>query len=203
MNKKILAVLLAAVLVMSQAVCVFAAPSAQVPTGGGNYGDNFTDVIKDDNALKVIDYINNTDASNAESIQAINDYTSLTLDGGILLTSFYKLRNLTQNSDGMYEFTVYAPNLPDNVNVNDIYGIAFCSSTNEWYMVSPMKLEGKTLTFKTTFMPSAIAIYLPTTTAGTTTSPVTGVALGCGLSMSVAVVASAVSAIAYKKSKEE
>lgn len=201
MNKRIFGLLLAFTLILAQAVTVFAAPSAQVPpTGGGNYGDDFTDVIKDEDALKVIDYINNTDPSNAEAIDVINDVTPLSLDGGVLITDFEKVPDYTKDENG-YTFDVYVPNLPDNVKREDIRGIVFYDETGKWDIVVPVKLNGKTLTFTTPYKPSAIIIYFPTTS--TTTSPVTGVVTGLGLTMSLAAVATTVSAIANKKSKED
>lgn len=201
MKKKIFGLLLAFTLILGQAVSVLAAPSAQVPpTGGGNYGDDFTDVVKDKDALKVIDYVNNTDASNSESIDAINDNTSLNLDGGVLVTDFVKVPDYTKDENG-YTFDVYVPNLPDNVKREDIRGIVFYNENGKWDVVVPVKLNGKTLTFTTPYKPSAIIIYFPTTS--TTTSPVTGVVSGLGLTMSLAAVATTVSAIANKKSKED
>lgn len=201
MKKKIFGLLLAFTLILGQAVSVLAAPSAQVPpTGGGNYGDDFTDVVKDKDALKVIDYVNNTDASNSESIDAINDNTSLDLDGGVLVTDFVKVPDYTKDENG-YTFDVYVPNLPDNVKREDIRGIVFYNENGKWDVVVPVKLNGKTLTFTTPYKPSAIIIYFPTTS--TTTSPVTGVVSGLGLTMSLAAVATTVSAIANKKSKED
>ncbi len=200
MNKRFLGFLLAFALVMSQTLFVFAAPSAQLPSGG-NYGDNFTDVIKDDNALKVIDYINNTNPSNAEAIQVINEYTGLNLDGGVLLTDFYKLDDVQMISeDGMYVFSLEVLNLPNNAKARNVRGIMFYNAEKGWGMATPIALQDKTLTFKVPYIPSAIAIYLPTTQE--TTSPVTGVTASCGLAMSVAAVASVVSAVAHKKSKE-
>lgn len=202
MNKRIFGLLLAFTLILGQAVSVFAAPSVQVPSsGGGNYGDDFTDVIDDENALKVIDYINNTDASNSESIEAINDNTPLDLDGGVLVTDFTKVPAYEKDESGMYIFDVYVPNLPDNVKREDIRGIVFYDENGKWDIIVPIKLDGKTLTFKTPYKPSAIIIYFPTTS--TTTSPVTGVVSGLGISMSLVAVATTVSAITNKKSKED
>ena len=201
MNKKLSGLLVAFILLISQAVCVFAAPSIQIPgSGQPGYGDNFTDVVKDETALKVIDYINNTDASNAESIEVINDLTPLSLDGGILATDFYKVPNYEKDANGMYVFTVEVPNLPDNVNKDAIRGIVFYNAQKKWDVITPIKLENKTLTFMTPYIPSAIAIYFPTTL--TTTSPVTGIVGNYGLLMSTVVIASVVSGLAYKKSEE-
>ncbi len=161
MNKKILGALFAFLLIISQSLCIFAAPSPQLPTNGGNYGDDFTDVIKDANALKVIDYINNNNPSNEDAINTLNDYTSLSLVSGILLTDFYKLIDLETTSDGMYSFTLEVLNLPDSVDISDINGIAFSDATQKWDIITPIALDNKTLTFKTASTPSAVAIYLP------------------------------------------
>lgn len=201
MNRKLLGLLVAFILLISQAVCVFAAPSIQIPgSGQPGYGDNFTDVVKDETALKVIDYINNTDASNAESIEAINDLTPLSLDGGILATDFYKIPNYEKDANDMYIFDIHVPSLPDNVKREDIRGIVFYDEINKWDIIVPIGLNGKTLTFMTPYIPSAILIYFPTTM--TTTSPVTGVIGVYGLLVTAAAVVSVISGLSYKKSKE-
>ena len=227
MNKKIWGLLLASIFVLSQVMYVSAAPSAEVPSGG-SYGDDFTDVIEDHTALKIIDYVNNTDASNAECIRAINEFSNIRLEGGVLLTDFYKLENIRNTSNSMYEFDVYVPNLPNNVKLQDIRGLVYYAdktpntnvSSNKrfgfgnlflvahameyednWEMITPIVSVNKTVTFRTTYKPSAIAIYLPPTS--TTTSPVTGAVLGCGIVMSLAAASFAISAITYRKSKED
>ena len=202
MNKKFLSILLTFVFVLSQAICVFAAPSVQAPpAGGGNYGDNFTDVIKEENALKIIDFINNTDPSNAEAINTLNELAGLSLDGGILVTDFTKFKTMKPCTDGMFEFTLEALNLPDNVKADDVRGIVFYQSNGKWEVLTPYKLVGKTFYFKSNTAPSAAALYFPTTV--TTTSPVTGVASDCGMFVFAATLASVASGFAYKKSKED
>jgi len=196
--------MLAFVLVLSQAVCVFAAPSIQPPSGGkpqgGNYGDDFTDVIKDETALKIIDFINNTDPSNAEAINTLNELAGLALDGGVLLNDFTKFKSAKPDASGMYEFSIEALNLPDNVKAEDVRGIVFFQETGKWEIITPFKLEGKTFYFRTYTKPSAAALYFPTTV--TTTSPVTGAVSQYGILISAAAIASVVSGFSFKKSKE-
>ena len=200
--KKFLGIMLAFVFIFTQAVCVFAAPSPQAPsTGGGNYGDDFTDVIKDETALKIIDYINNTDPSNADAINTLNDLAGLNLDGGVLINDFSKFKNPQKDASGMYEFSIEALNLPDNVKAEDVRGIVFYQETGKWEIITPYKLVGKTFYFRTYTKPSAAALYFPTSV--TTTSPVTGVVSSYGVLISAATLATVASSLAHKKSKED
>lgn len=204
MNKKFFGVLLAVVLVVSQAVVSFAAPSfGGQMFGNGNtnaqWSGDFTDLISNEEVLSLIELINNTDSSMKDIIEAIKKITGIDLSGGSLITDFHKITGGTKSEDGSYKFTIEVPGLPDNFDISDVWALIFNQATDQWELVNPVSKDGKVLTFVTNYVPSAVAIYYK----GVAVSPVTGVACSSTLTMGTAVAFAAVSALAFRKSKEE
>lgn len=204
MNKKFFGVLLAVVLVASQTVVSFAAPSfgGQI-IGNGNtnadWSSDFTDIISKDDVLSLIELINNTDASMKEIIEAIKNITGIDLSNGSLITDFHKITGGAQGEDGSYNFNIEVPGLPDNFDISDVWALIFNEATGQWELVNPVSKDGKTLSYATNYAPSALAVYYK----GVAVSPVTGVACGGALTMGAAAAFAAVSALAFRKSKEE
>ena len=200
MKKKLFGAFLAFVLVLSQSVVLFAAPSGatNVTTNGDTTiteTGNFTDTVEDHGALSILELSNNTNASDAEIVNALNKTGDVNIGTANFVTKFYDVSVAKKNSNGLYYASLQVPALSANASVSNVRAIVFSISKNAWEVITPVSVDGKNVIFALSDSNAPLAVYL----TDAATSPVTGVASNWELFMGAAVALFTVSAVVTKK----
>ncbi len=214
MNKKLFGVMLAFVLVLSQTVAAFAAPSGSTSvTPAPNPNEGVTNVtttgsttvtetktfqdVEEGEALSILELANNTNATDAAVVAAINATGDVKLTGTVnFLTDFFDVSVAAKSSDGLYHATVNVPSLPANASIANVRGVHYSEARAVWEVVTPVSVNGTVVEFGLIDC-SPIAVYI----TDAATSPVTGASSNWTLMMGAAVVLFAVSAIASKRAR--
>lgn len=185
MKKRLLGTLLAAALVVTQVVSVFAAGSktTQATPSGESVGkyeitegtaENFSEV-KEQAVLDKILAINNGTAtleSIAEQAEAIKDE----LTGKVLVTKFFDLVPINggvKTEDGKYKVTFTVPNLTEALQ--DVKILHYSTQRAVWEVITPDNVNYSTKEITAQFEDlSPVAVIGKNTGAGTATDSTTG-----------------------------
>ena len=185
MKKRLFGTLLAAALVVTQVVSVFAAGSktTQATPAGESVGkyemtegtaENFSEV-KEQAVLDKILAVNNGTAtleSIAEQAEAIKDE----LTGKVLVTKFFDLVPINggvKTEDGKYKVTFTVPNLTDALQ--DVKVLHYSTQRAVWEVITPDNVNYSTKEITAQFEDlSPVAVIGKNTGAGTSTDSTTG-----------------------------
>lgn len=185
MKKRLFGTLLAAALVVTQVVSVFAAGSktTQATPSGESVGkyeitegtaENFSEV-KEQAVLDKILAVNNGTAtleSIAEQAEAIKDE----LTGKVLVTKFFDLVPINggvKTEDGKYKVTFTVPNLTEALQ--DVKVLHYSTQRAVWEVITPDNVNYSTKEITAQFEDlSPVAVIGKNTGAGTTTDSTTG-----------------------------
>lgn len=220
MKKKIFGTILAAVLVVTQAVTVFAAGSrvAEATLAGDSVGyyeitaiteDDFQDLAETAPDVKsLIDAIN----AGTESLQAIADQAPDLADilaDKELLTPIFDLVPVNggvTTDDGNYLVTLSVPTLTSDVS--DVGLLHYSTERSVWEIITPTDVDYSDKEVTAEFedlSPVAVIAKVDTSSAADTatgTSPQTGVVSGWLGWLGAAVILGAVSVAAVRKSRQ-
>lgn len=220
MKKKIFGTILAAALVVSQAVTVFAAGSrvAEAAPAGDSVGKyEFTAITEDsfqDLAEAAPDVKSLIDAINAgtEAIQAVAEQApelEEVLADKEMLTPIFDLQPIDggiQTEDGKYLVTLSVPTLTDEMT--DVLLLHYSTARSVWETITPSDVDYTNKEITAEFedlSPVAVIAKVNDAAAADTqtgTSPKTGVASDWMGWLGAAVVLGVVSAAAVKKSRQ-
>lgn len=185
MKKRLFGTLLAAALVVTQVVIVFAAGSktTQATPAGESVGkyemtegtaENFSEV-KEQAVLDKILAVNNGTAtleSIAEQAEAIKDE----LTGKVLVTKFFDLVPINggvKTEDGKYKVTFTVPNLTEALQ--DVKVLHYSTQRAVWEVITPDNVNYSTKEITAQFEDlSPVAVIGKNTGAGTSTDSTTG-----------------------------
>lgn len=185
MKKRLFGTLLAAALVVTQVVSVFAAGSktTQATPSGESVGkyeitegtaENFSEV-KEQAVLDKILAVNNETAtleSIAEQAEAIKDE----LTGKVLVTKFFDLVPINggvKTEDGKYKVTFTVPNLTEALQ--DVKVLHYSTQRAVWEVITPDNVNYSTKEITAQFEDlSPVAVIGKNTGAGTSTDSTTG-----------------------------
>lgn len=185
MKKRLFGTLLAAALVVTQVVSVFAAGSktTQATPAGESVGkyemtegtaENFSEV-KEQAVLDEILAVNNGTAtleSIAEQAEAIKDE----LTGKVLVTKFFDLVPINggvKTEDGKYKVTFTVPNLTEALQ--DVKVLHYSTQRAVWEVITPDNVNYSTKEITAQFEDlSPVAVIGKNTGAGTSTDSTTG-----------------------------
>ena len=185
MKKRLFGTLLAAALVVTQVVSVFAAGSktTQATPSGESVGkyeitegtaENFSEV-KEQAVLDKILAVNNGTAtleSIAEQAEAIKDE----LTGKVLVTKFFDLVPINggvKTEDGKYKVTFTVPNLTETLQ--DVKVLHYSTQRAVWEVITPDNVNYSTKEITAQFEDlSPVAVIGKNTGAGTSTDSTTG-----------------------------
>lgn len=185
MKKRLFGTLLAAALVVTQVVSVFAAGSktTQATPAGESVGkyemtegtaENFSEV-KEQAVLDEILAVNNGTAtleSIAEQAEAIKDE----LTGKVLVTKFFDLVPINggvKTEDGKYKVTFAVPNLTEALQ--DVKVLHYSTQRAVWEVITPDNVNYSTKEITAQFEDlSPVAVIGKNTGAGTSTDSTTG-----------------------------
>lgn len=185
MKKRLFGTLLAAALVVTQVVSVFAAGSktTQATPAGESVGkyemtegtaENFSEV-KEQAVLDEILAVNNGTAtleSIAEQAEAIKDE----LTGKVLVTKFFDLVPINggvKTEDGKYKVTFTVPNLTEALQ--DVKVLHYSTQRAVWEVITPDNVNYSTKEITARFEDlSPVAVIGKNTGAGTSTDSTTG-----------------------------
>lgn len=185
MKKRLFGTLLAAALVVTQVVSVFAAGSktTQATPAGESVGkyemtegtaENFSEV-KEQAVLDKILAVNNGTAtleSIAEQAEAIKDE----LTGKVLVTKFFDLVPINggvKTEDGKYKVTFTVPNLTEALQ--DVKVLHYSTQRAVWEVITPDNVNYSTKEISAQFEDlSPVAVIGKNTGAGTSTDSTTG-----------------------------
>ena len=200
MNKKFFGVLLTFVLLLSQAVVAFAAPSGttSVTTKGDTtiaVTESFN-AVEDHGALSILELANNTEATDAAIINAVNATGDVKITTANFVTEFYDVTVAKKSSDGLDHASLDVPALPANASTANVRGLHYSVARGVWEVLTPVSVNGSAVEFALIDC-SPLAVYV----TDAATSPATGAAGNWTLFMGAAVALLAVSAMAYKKSR--
>lgn len=200
MNKKFFGVLLACVLVLSQAVIAFAAPSGTtIATGSGSTTVTAQDKyegVSDAADVNIILVANDSNSTDAQIVSMVNATGDVKIESANFVTQFYNVEVAEKSADGLYHATLDVPALPANASTANVRGLHYSVERQTWEVLTPVSVNGTTVEFALIDC-SPIAVYV----TDAATSPATGVASNWTLFMGAAVVLFAVSAIASKKTR--
>lgn len=199
MKKKFFGLLLAMVFVLSQAVVAYANPSLNTwftsasPDVTVRYYSDYTGFIDDLEALSIITLLNDTDATDAEVVNALNKTGDVNIGTANILGIFLN-STATKQEDGWCHFVVDISNLPANTKVEELRALHYSVEREVWEVIEPSSINGRLVEFKLLDC-SPLTFYL----TNAATSPATGVSANWTLYMGAAIVMFAVAAVAFKK----
>ncbi len=202
MKKKFLGLLLTMVFLLSQAVVAYAKPSMTTWYTSASqyvtvrYLEDFSGMVKDLEALSIITLLNQTDATDAEVVNALNKTGDVNIDKADILGVFLDATAVKQE-DGWCHFVVDISNLPANTKVDNLRALHYSVERGIWEVIEPSDVDGQLVDFKLKDC-SPVTFYL----TETATSPATGATMNWTLWMGAAVVMFAVAAVAFKKAQK-
>lgn len=219
MKKKILGTVLAAALVLTQAVTVFAAGSrtADVAVSGGftvaeGTAETFS-YISDSSVVDAILAVNDGSAS-LDSIAELAPELESELSGKEAVTPFFELSadGAEKDADGNYVVTLSVPSLTSAMS--DVKLLHYSTERSTWEVITPSNVDVAAQEITAAFAdlsPVAVIAKVDSSAAtGTTsgssstatgTSPQTGVATGWIALLGAAVVLAGVSYTSYRKAR--
>ncbi|MBQ8816896.1 MAG: LPXTG cell wall anchor domain-containing protein [Lachnospiraceae bacterium] len=201
MKKKLFGIMLTLVFVLSQAVVAYAGPSQNTwytsasPDVTVRYYSDFTGMVDDLEALSIITLLNDTDATDAEVVNALNKTGDVSIDKANILGIFLNA-TATKQADGWCHFVVDISNLPANTQPSQLRGLHYSVEREVWEVIEPSSINGRLVEFKMLDC-SPLTFYL----TSAATSPATGTSANWTLWIGAAVVMFAVAAVACKRSR--
>lgn len=214
MKKKLFGMILAAALVVSQAVTVFAAGSKEA--GVSPAGDSQGSYTVTEGSAAAFSYLEGTADDVLTQILAVNEGTadldSLTgrMSGKQMITEIFSLSAVdggVPTEDGKYLVTLEVTSITSSMTGIQI--LYYNTVTGEWVIITPSDIDyaNQTVTFVIDQLPAPVCVIADTGTAADDSaeglSPQTGVTSGWTLWMGAAVILAGVSLAAYRKSKNE
>lgn len=212
MKKKVFGTLLAAALIVTQAISVFAVGSrnGEMAVTGGSTGRYQLSEVSESNlsdtaVLTKIRDIN----SGAATLQSIGDLApelSAQLADKSMLTDFYELTPINggvQTADGKYQVELSVPSLSSSVS--DVGLLHYSTDRTTWEIVTPTNVDYTNKVVSATFddlSPVAVIGKVSGTGASVGTSPKTGMTFGWAGLLGVAVVLGAAGTVVYKKTRQ-
>lgn len=212
MKKKVFGTLLAAALIVTQAISVFAVGSrnGEMTVTGGSTGRYQLSEVSESNlsdtaVLTKIRDIN----SGAATLQSIGDLApelSAQLADKSMLTDFYELTPINggvQTADGKYQVELSVPSLSSSVS--DVGLLHYSTDRTTWEIVTPTNVDYTNKVVSATFddlSPVAVIGKVSGTGASVGTSPKTGMTFGWAGLLGVAVVLGAAGTVVYKKTRQ-
>lgn len=214
MKKKFFGMILAAALVVSQAVTVFAAGSKEA--GVSPAGDSQGAYTVTEGSAEVFSYIGESADDVLARIQALNDGSAgldsiaAGLSGKRMITDVFDLSPVdggVLTEDGKYLVTLEVTSITSSMTGIQI--LYYNTVTGEWVVITPTDIDyaNQTVTFVIDQLPAPVCVIADTGTSVEDsvegTSPQTGVISGWTLWMGAAVILAGVSLAAYRKSKKD
>ncbi len=219
MKKKIFGTILAAALVVAQAVTVFAAGSkvAEASTAGESVGKYEITAISEESMQDLAesepDVFNLIQAINAgtEALQAVADQAPDLADvlaDKEMLTPIFDLQPVDggiQTEDGKYLVTLSVPTLTKEMT--EVYLLHYSTVRDVWEIITPTEVDYQNKEITAEFedlSPVAVIAKVDASTAADNqegVSPKTGVTSDWTAWFGAAVVLAVVSAVAYRKSR--
>ena len=213
MKKRIFGTILAATLIVTQAISAFAAPVAPskttTPTAPGYIItaaslESFAEV-KNDEIINDLLAVNNGTKSLTDVVEKITPELTDQLAGKEMVTPFFDLKPKNggiKNEEGKYVVTLSVPSLTKAMT--DVQILHYSTVRNLFELITPTSVdyEGKTITAVFEDL-SPVAIVAKVEAADSTvgTSPKTGVPSTWMVFFGAAVVLAGVSAVAYRKER--
>ena len=221
MKKRLFGAVLAAVLVVSQAVTVFAAGSKTAGVSPVGDSAGYYEVTEGtaeafsylagtaDDVLDTITAINEGSAG-LDSIADMNPGLRSALNGRRMVTEFFNLSAAdggVKTEDGKYIVTLEVTSITSSMtNIQILY---YNTATGEWVVITPSDVDyaNQTVTFVIDQLPAPICFIADDSESAADnsegTSPQTGVTSGWTLWMGAAVILAGVSLTAYRRSKNK
>lgn len=199
MKKKLFGLILALVCVLSQAVVAYAGPSQNTwytsasPDVTVKYYADYTGLVDDLEALSIITLLNDTDATDAEVVNALNKTGDVNIGTANILGIFLNA-TATKQADGWCHFVVDISNLPANTQVSQLRALHYSVERGIWEVIEPSSIDGRLVEFKLLDC-SPLTFYL----TSAATSPATGSAINPNLYLVAAMVMFAIAAYACNK----
>lgn len=218
MKKRLFGTILAAALIVSQAVSAFAAVSktGELEIAGDSVGWYELREVTEENmpelaqsAPEVVEKVMDIN-SGAATLQSISDLApdlADDLDGFIMLSRFYGLIPVNggvPTEDGKYIVSLSVPGLSGNVK--DVRLIYYNTSRNAWEIINPVSVDYAnkviTIILEDLFTPVAVIGKLSAgADAEIGTSPKTGTSYAWAAWLGAGILLAAAGTAAYKKSK--
>ena len=212
MKKKVFGTLLAAALIVTQAISVFAVGSrnGEMAVTGGSTGRYQLSEVSESNLsdTAVLTKIRDVN-SGAATLQSIGDLApalSAQLADKSLLTDIYELTPINggvQTADGKYQVELSVPSLSSSVS--DVGLLHYNTDRTTWEIVTPTNVDYTNKVVSATFddlSPVAVIGKVSGTGASVGTSPKTGMTFGWAGLLGVAVVLGAAGTVVYKKTRQ-
>lgn len=214
MKKKLFGLILAAVLVVSQAVTVFAAGSKEA--GVSPAGDSKGAYTVTEGSAAAFSYLEGTADEVLARILAVNegsaglDSIAANLSGKRMVTDIFNLSEVNggvKTADGKYLVTLEVTSITSSMTGIQI--LYYNTVTGEWEVITPTDIDyaNQTVTFVIDQLPAPVCVIADTGTAaedsGKGLSPQTGVTSGWTMWIGAAVVLAGVSLAAYRKLKKD
>ncbi len=212
MKKKVFGTLLAAALIVTQAISVFAVGSrnGEMAVTGGSTGRYQLSEVSESNLsdTAVLTKIRDVN-SGAATLQSIGDLApelSAQLADKSMLTDFYELTPINggvQTADGKYQVELSVPSLSSSVS--DVGLLHYSTDRTTWEIVTPTNVDYTNKVVSATFddlSPVAVIGKVSGTGASVGTSPKTGMTFGWAGLLGVAVVLGAAGTVVYKKTRQ-
>lgn len=213
MKKKLFGMVLAAVLVVSQAVTVFAAGSKAA--GVSPAGDSEGCYVVTEGTEDAFLYLEGTADDVLDKILAVNEGTAGLdsiadhLSGKRMITDIFDLSAVNggvPTDDGKYLVTLEVTSITSSMTGMQI--LYYNTETGEWAVITPSDVDyaNQTVTFIIDQLPAPVCLIADAGTSAEDnmegTSPQTGVRSGWALWLGAAVILACVSLAAYRKSKK-
>lgn len=213
MKKRIFGTVLAAALIVTQAVAAFAAPSKTITPSANGYvvtaasAEAFADV-KNDEIVNDLLAANNGTKTLAEVVEKTNPELKDQLTAKEMVTSFFDLKpedGTVKNEAGKYVVTLSVPSLTKAMT--DVQILHYSTVRNLFELITPTKVDYDNKTITAEFedlSPVAVIAKVDASKAADSTvgtSPKTGVPSTWMVFFGAAVVLAGVSAVAYRKER--
>lgn len=215
MKKKIFGTILAAALVVSQAVTVFAAGSKVGETSlAGDNADQYTVTAitssiegVEEASMKAILAVNE-DPSSLQAVADVAPELADQLSGKEAITPFFDLvadANATKTADGKYAVTLSVSSLTSAMT--DVKLLHYSTARSLWEIVEPTKVDAANKLISAEFEDlSPVAVIANTGAAASDgaegTSPQTGMASNWMVWLGAAVVLAAAGVVTYRKARQ-
>lgn len=219
MKKRVFGTILAAALIVSQAVSVFAAGSktGEMAIAGDSIGwyelVEVTEENLPDLAASAPDVMDKIEAVNsgAETLQSVGDLApdlAGQLEGKVMLTRFYGIIPINggvQTDDGRYLVNLSVPALTGSVS--EVKLLYYSAAKNAWEILEPTNIDyaNKIITIVLEDLYSPIAVIGKVSggaDASVGTSPKTGMTFGWAAWLGAAVVLGVTGTVIYRKARQ-
>lgn len=212
MKKKVFGTLLAAALIVTQAISVFAVGSrnGEMAVAGDSTGRYQLIEVSESNLsdATVLTRIRdiNSGAATLQSIGELAPALSAQLAGMSLLTDIYDLTPINggvRTADGKYQVELSVPSLSGSVT--DVGLLHYSTDRTTWEIVTPTGVDYTNKVVSATFddlSPVAVIGKVSGTGASVGTSPKTGMTFGWAGLLGAAVVLGVTGTVVYKKTRQ-